>query len=269
MNNNFYGKYNGNMWAHMMECREHFKDNQIIMLALTGSQNYNLATEASDLDTKLTVLPSVEDIIFNKPAVSTTHVRKNQEHIDFKDLRLMFPTLLKQNVNYVEQLFASQYIINLEYEKEIESLFDIKEDIARFCPSKCIMTMFGIAMNKQGRVFRTLPEKEDIIETYGYNPKEMLQLLRIEEFMRRYIDGEPFADCLKTQQREFLLRVKSGSYFNSKEILEMLNGAVAHVEEMKENFLNTHEATYIPGVQIVLYDIQKRIMMKYLKNVIK
>lgn len=265
----FYGSYNGHMWSHFLDCKKKFKDNQIIMLALTGSQNYDLATEASDLDTKLTVLPSIEDIMFNKPAISTTHIRENQEHIDFKDLRLMFPTLLKQNVNYVEQLFSSQYIVNLDYEKEIESLFDIKEDIARFCPSKCIKTMFGIAMNKQSRVFRTLPEKENIIETYGYNPKEMLQLLRIEEFMRRYINGEPFADCLKTQQREFLLRVKSGSYFNSKEILEMLNESVAHVEEMKENFLNTYEATYIPGVQIVLYDIQKRIMMKYLKNVIK
>ena len=266
---NFCGKYNGHMWSHLVDCRNQFKDDQIVMLALVGSQNYNLATEASDMDTKLTVLPSVEDIISNKPAVSTTYIREDDEHIDFKDLRLMFPTLLKQNVNYLEQLFASQYIINQEYEKDIEELRELREEVARFCPHKCVMTMYGIAMNKQGRVFREFPGKEGDIYMYGYNPKELLQLLRIEEFMERYINGESFADCLVTQQREFLLRVKGGSFFNAKEILEMLNTSLAHVEEMKENFFSTHEETYYPEIQTLVQDIQKQIMTKYLKKVIK
>lgn len=265
---NFCGKYNGHMWSHLVDCRKQFKDDQIVMLALVGSQNYNLATETSDMDTKLTLLPSVEDIISNKPAVSTTHIRENDEHIDFKDLRLMFPTLLKQNVNYLEQLFASQYIINQEYEKEIEELRELREEVARFCPHKCVMTMYGIAMNKQGRVFRELPGKEGDIYMYGYNPKELLQLLRIEEFMERYINGEPFADCLVTKQREKLLLVKAG-YHDAHAALNMLNNSLAHVEDMKEEFEKTHEKTYVPAVQIVLYNIQKRIMTKYLKKVIK
>ena len=78
----FYGKYNGHMWSHLVDCRKQFKDDQIVMLALTGSQNYNLDTPASDMDTKLTVLPSLEDIISNKPAVSTTHIREDKEHTD-------------------------------------------------------------------------------------------------------------------------------------------------------------------------------------------
>lgn len=264
----FYGSYNGHMWSHFLDCKKKFKDDQIVMLALTGSQNYNLNTESSDMDTKLTVLPALEDIISNKPAISTTHIREDNEHIDFKDLRLMFPTLLKQNVNYLEQLFSTQFIINQEYEKEIEELKEIREDIARFYPHKCIMTMYGIAMNKQGRVFKELPDKKDIL-IYGYNPKEAVQLFRIEEFLRRYINNEPFADCLVTQQREYLLRVKCGSYFNAMEMLDMVNESVARVEELKQNYFNTHEEIYIPAVPIVVHDIQKRIMMKYLKKVIK
>lgn len=269
MNNKFFGSNNSHLWAHLGESRKYFKDDQIVMLALTGSQNYDLAIETSDIDTKLTVLPTLDDIVFNKTPVSTTHVRDNEEHIDFKDMRLMFSTLLKQNVNYLEQLFTKYYIANQDYEKEIKTLREHREDIARFCPSKCIMTMYGIAMNKQGRVFRELPGKENIIQTYGYNPKEMVQLLRIEEFMRRYINNEPFADCLVTQQREFLLRVKGGSFFDAKEILEMLNTSLAHVEEMKENFFNTHEETYYPAIQTLVQNIQKQIMTKYLKKVIK
>ena len=269
MNNKFFGSNNSQLWFHLKESREYFKDDQIVMLALTGSQNYNLAIETSDIDTKLTVLPLFDDIVFNKTPISTTHIRANEEHIDFKDMRLMFSTLLKQNVNYLEQLFTKYYIANQDYEKEIKTLREHREDIARFYPSKCIMTMYGIAMNKQGRVFRELPDKENIIQIYGYNPKEMVQLLRIEEFMRRYINDEPFADCLVTEQREFLLRVKSGNYFDAKEILEMLNTSLAHVEEMKDNFFKTNEDTYYPEVQTLIQNIQKQIMIKYLKKVIK
>ena len=178
----FYGSYNGHMWSHFLDCKKKFKDDQIVMLALTGSQNYNLNTESSDMDTKLTVLPALEDIISNKPAISTTYIREDNEHIDFKDLRLMFPTLLKQNVNYLEQLFSTQFIINQEYEKEIEELKEIREEIARFCPSKCLMTMYGIAMNKQGRIFRELPDKKIfsllvIIQKKHFNYLELKNLL--------------------------------------------------------------------------------------------
>ena len=38
-NGNFYGCYNGNMWFHLVDCRKKFNDNQIVMLALVGSQN--------------------------------------------------------------------------------------------------------------------------------------------------------------------------------------------------------------------------------------
>lgn len=261
----FYGNYSGRFGDHFKECKEYFKESEIVMLALTGSQNYGLDTKDSDIDTKLTVLPCKEDIFFNKPAVSTTHIRDNEEHIDFKDIRLMLPTLLKQNVNYLEQLFSTQYLINEDYSHEIDSLLDIREDIARFYPHKCIMTMYGIAMGKKNRIFRELPEKKDIF-TYGYNPKEAMQLFRIEEFLRRYINDEPFEDCLRSQQREHLLLVKSGVY-DAHEMVDMVNVAIAHVEEMKEDYFATHEETYKPGVQIVVYDVQKRIMERYLKNV--
>ena len=264
----FYGNYTPRFYEHFKESKEYFKENQIVMLALIGSQNYGLDTKESDLDTKLTVLPSFEDIAFNKPAISTTHIRENKEHINFKDVRFMLPTLLKQNVNYLEQLFAKEYLINEDYGKEIETLLDIREDIARYMPSQCIQTMYGIAMNKKNRIFRKLPEKEKNIEKFGYNPKEAMQLFRIEELMRKYCNDLPFEECLKTSQKDYLLGIKSGTVYDSITMVEMVNAAIAHVEEMKEQFNKTHEETYKPGVKIVVYDIQKRIMEKHLKNMI-
>ena len=41
MNNKFFGSNNSHLWAHLGESRQYFKDDQIVMLALTGSQNYD------------------------------------------------------------------------------------------------------------------------------------------------------------------------------------------------------------------------------------
>ena len=44
----------------------------VMAVFLNGSQNYNLAYEDSDIDCKAIILPSLEDVILNKKAVSTT-----------------------------------------------------------------------------------------------------------------------------------------------------------------------------------------------------
>ena len=56
----------------------------------------------SDIDTKAVVLPSFEDFVYNRQPVSTTIVLDNNEHIDVKDIRVMFETYKNQNVNFIE-----------------------------------------------------------------------------------------------------------------------------------------------------------------------
>ena len=73
---------------HYMEAKEYFPDDSIVGIFLQGSQNYGLDYEGSDVDTKLIVVPTFKDIAMNKKPVSTTHVRNNNEHIDWKDVRL-------------------------------------------------------------------------------------------------------------------------------------------------------------------------------------
>ena len=73
---------------HYQEALEHFPREQIVGCFLQGSQNYGLDYEGSDVDTKLIVVPSFKDICLNRKPVSTTHVRANDEHTDWKDVRL-------------------------------------------------------------------------------------------------------------------------------------------------------------------------------------
>ena len=75
------------IWAglkdHCEEALEYFPENRIVGLFLQGSQNYNLDTKESDIDTKLIITPSLRELAMNEKPVSTTHVRANNEHIDF------------------------------------------------------------------------------------------------------------------------------------------------------------------------------------------
>lgn len=101
-------------------------------LFLQGSQNYNLDYEGSDIDTKVIVIPNFTDFVLNAKPVSTTHIMENDEHVDFKDIRLMFDCIKKQNVNFVEILFTPYSIINPKYADLFQSVLDAKEDIARY-----------------------------------------------------------------------------------------------------------------------------------------
>lgn len=93
--------------------QQHYKEaclmgNEVFGVFLQGSQNYNLDVYSeqyqSDVDTKVIVLPSFDDFCRGKSPISTTCERANKEHIDLKDIRIMFETFKKQNVNFVEIL---------------------------------------------------------------------------------------------------------------------------------------------------------------------
>ena len=141
-------KINKALQEHYNEALQYFPEEQILGIFLQGSQNYGLDCEGSDIDTKLIVIPSFEDICFNKKPKSHTHVRKNDEHIDFKDIRLMFQTFRKQNINFIEILFTEFKIINTDYKDLWNKLIKYKEELARYNEFKAVKCIKGMALEK-------------------------------------------------------------------------------------------------------------------------
>ena len=129
---------------HYQEALQYFPEDRIVGIFVQGSTNYGLDTEESDIDTKLIVLPSWEDVVFAKDPVSKTHIRANEEHIDFKDIRLMFKTFRKQNINFLEILFTKYRIINPKYAKFWKVIDANKELIAHYDTYRALSTMRGI-----------------------------------------------------------------------------------------------------------------------------
>lgn len=255
------------MMTHLLEANKlGFLNKEIVFLGCQGSQNYNLATEQSDLDTKLLTLPPFSQIALNKQPVSTTHVLSNNEHMDLKDLRLFIPTLRKQNVNFVEMLFTNYYFINELYEEEWNKLIEAREEIARYSPNDTIKAMRGIAYNKY-KVFNN-KVSEGMREDLGYDPKQVYQLGRVIEFLERYMEEkETYVELLKSKQRDKLLSLKRGD-LTFKEAEEYVNNELTRVEALTIDYLAVDRPKN-KEVDKLLDEVQYNITKIYMQEVVK
>lgn len=181
---------------HYEEAKQYFDEDRIVGIFYQGSANYGLDTENSDIDTKLIVTPTFNDLAFNLKPVSTTHIRENNEHIDFKDIRLMLQTFRKHNINFIEILFTPYYILNPKYEYFWEQLIAEREMIAHSDPLATFRAMRGVALEKYHALSHPYPSKVDILAKYGYDPKQPHHLVRIDRFMEAFMDDNTYEDCL-------------------------------------------------------------------------
>ena len=249
---------------HYQEALTLFPEDRIVGVFLQGSQNYGLDYEGSDIDTKCIVLPTLEDLIFNRKPVSTTHVLPNEEHLDLKDVRLYFQTFRKQNLNFMEILFTKYKIANPTYEPMWNRLIENNEQIARYNPVGAVKTMKGIAMEKYHAMEHRYPSKVELIDKWGYDGKQLHHLMRVEEYLTRYVNGELYADCLITKRPEKLKEIKDMN--NPKLLLDearVVAGIyMGKVNAIADEFSAAHKNDPVDSVVDELLDDVQRDIMK-------
>ena len=256
------------MAEHLWEAREHFPHSRIVGLFYQGSGNYGLDYEASDVDTKLIITPTFADIAFNKKPVSTTHIRENEEHIDFKDIRLYIETFRKQNLNFLEILFTDYKFVNDIYAFEWERLVDNREAIAHYNLYQAIKSMKGIAMEKYHAMEHPYPSKAAVLAKYSYDPKQLHHLLRVEDYIKRYIAGEAYEDCLRPTDADYLMEVKRGCY-NLEAAREVGKASIDRVITMADAFTDKVENKGNPLVDDLLNEVQYNIMEQAIRMELK
>lgn len=250
---------------HYDEACKLFPEDRIVGVFLQGSQNYGLDYEGSDIDTKCIVLPTLDDLIFNRKPVSTTHVLPNEEHLDLKDVRLYFQTFRKQNLNFMEILFTKYKIVNPLYELYWNRLIENNEQIAHYNPVGAVKTMKGIAMEKYHAMEHRYPSKVDIIDKWGYDGKQLHHLIRVQEYLNRYIKGEKYADCLISNMSDYLRKIKTltenGFYFNLEQARMLANGQLNMVIVEADRFAAAHADDPVDAeVDKLLDKVQESIM---------
>lgn len=224
------------MGEHLAESKKNVRGDWFA-ICLQGSQNYGLSDEGSDIDTKLLVLPTFEDIALNRKAVSRTHVMENDEHCDVKDAREYFKIFRKQNVNFVEILFTQWHLFNPAYADLWLTLMEHREEIARYNPYQAAKCMKGMAYEKLNALTHEYPSRMAWIERYGYDPKQLSHIMRIDIMLDRYIAGAPYSECLDMSDRPELLRVKrDGDGMTAAEAVEAAQETCGRIKSKADAF---------------------------------
>lgn len=240
----------------------------VIFLGLQGSQNYGLDVYdqdyKSDIDTKAIVLPTFKDIVLNKKPISTTLVLDNNEHIDVKDIRLMFETFKKQNINFIEILFTQYNKINPEYADLIDLILNKNEEIARLNYNQGLRCIAGMSMEKLKALQHPYPNLIDKIEKYGYDPKQLHHILRMNDFIKKFIAGKTYQECLVPDNKDYLIQIKKGA-LSCEEAVELANKTDAETKQiMQDNLLEEDKINKetIALLEDIQYQVLKRAITK-------
>ena len=237
----------------------------ILGVFLQGSQNYHLDYEGSDIDTKVITIPSFEDFVLNRKPISTTLVLPSNEHIDLKDVRLMHECFRKQNINFLEILFTKYRILNSEYEAIYQPMFDNRERIARYNNYKAVNSIAGMVYEKHKAMEHPYPSLKDKIEKYGYDNKQLHHILRCEEFLRRYINGVSYEDCLVPTIPKSLIEVKSSYVYSLEEARELADNCLFTVQYLKQKYMDNNPLVIDEKVD----DIMNNVLIEVLKHSFK
>lgn len=259
--------FHSDEWAHEQLVKHTkfaqslYPEDRIVGVFCQGSTNYGLDIETSDFDTKCIVVPTFQDIALARKPVSTTHVLPNNEHCDGKDIRLYIETFRKQNLNFLEILFTDYFIVNPLYLNQWARLVNHREEIARMNEFRAVKSMKGVAMEKFHAMEHPYPTKLDLIDKYGYDGKQVHHLIRVDDYLTRYIAGESYVDCLKPTPKlvDHMMEYKRHEIPLDLARVEAAE-VLAHTIAVADEFCAAHKDKEDPAMRALLEDVSYNIM---------
>lgn len=185
---------------------------------LYGSQNYNMATEDSDVDTKTMLFPTVRATVLGEKTASTDLVLPDGSLNGVKDYRDTFALYLRGNVRFLETLYSDYQVVNPKYRVFFDQLVINRELVANSLPRKLIHSAAGMAEQKYKALDHPYPSKVDVIAKYGYDPKQLHHLVRLYYFMTKFSQTCSFEQSLRPNDilREELLAIKTTPILKDK-----------------------------------------------------
>ena len=172
---------------HVKDFEKHYPDVEWIVCGACGSMNYNLWDEKSDVDTKIIVFPSLENLMLGKVGISKIHILPNGEHCDIKDVRHYFRILKKGNINFMELLCTEYYVVNPKYRSFWFSITNHLTSLSYLYAEKLIYSSYGNATEKYKKLFHGSPTNYALIEQYGYVAKELVDIKRLRYFIDKFM----------------------------------------------------------------------------------
>lgn len=200
------------VYFHAGEVIQRYGESRFMFCGLYGSQNYGLDTPTSDVDTKAIILPTLKELLHYKKVSYCFDVRPGEEgQCDVKHIQLMFDNFLKQNINFLELLYTPFFTVNENYKDIWIKVVEVREFLTGCNVRKMIHAAVGMGNQKMAAMEKPFESKLPLIEKYGYDPKQLASLLRLDYFCRNYLQTNDFDSAIHPvdETRNTILTVKS------------------------------------------------------------
>jgi len=245
----------------------------ILFAANYGSHNYGLELDTeeykSDIDTKVIILPTLEDLVHNSTPISTT-IDISTGKCDIKDIRAFIPTLLKANIQFLEILCAKVTFINSDYLAEVDWFRDHLEDLVKECKTPLLKSICGMSMEKKKAMCHPYPTIAWKIDKWGYDGKQVHHIMRLYEFMQNYFDfSKSFKDSIRYHSEimeKFLIDTKTNK-LDLHTAQNFANIYCALIKDKADMLLTDEvetaawrEAYKKKSVEIIINNIKKKIL---------
>ena len=241
--------------------REHYDmaktlvpEERIIGVFLYGSQNYGMDSATSDVDTKCLIVPSFEEIAFNKKAVSYEYHFDNGEHMKMVDIREYLRLVKQQNPNDLEILFSKFAVCNTRYNGIWHYLCSRREEIAHYRPHRAMDTMRHMANREMHQM-----------EKRGFNTKSLALIFRLEKMASDYLLCERYEYALYSDQADFLKRVKYGEFVapdDTKTGMRLMRDSIERLNRLVDRYLEKTEDKPDEEVEKLLKKVAKDFIAK-------
>lgn len=229
-----------------------YNEDRMLGIFAYGSMNYGFYNpETSDIDSKIIILPSFEDMCFKKDWFSHEY-KYEGEHIEVKDIRMMREMFMKQNVNYIEILYSEFFILNPKYAELFNTYFiNNREYISHYDRKQ---TMKSIS----GQLLHTLKQ-------YPIDNKKLYNADRLTIFLEKYLSGMNYIECLqpKNKEHEFLWNLKYGklAMCSNNEYKEtyakQLSGRIKYLNNEYAEIDSPHSKTALTAMDAGVTEILK------------
>ena len=169
----------------------------------------------------------------------------------------MWKCFKKQNINFLEILFTEHYVVNVAYADFWEQMRNMAERIAHYNNYAAVNCIAGMVFEKRAALCHPYPSLKDKIDKYGYDNKQLHHIVRCEEFLRRYIAGVPYSECLIPTDPEYLIKLKSEYWLDVDKAKAYAQVMEDEVKRIKNKYMDENPVKVDQFMQQMLVDIIK------------
>lgn len=243
-------------------------ERQEVFRSLVGSHNYNLNTKSSDKDHKVFVLPTFDDLYFNR-SYSKSVIGQDVD-LDIHDLRKAPDLWFKANINFLEVLFSEEIRLDKENlsadsHEVMLSIFAERDKIARMNLPYLYSACIGMHKQKRSSVLKGTESTQTLVDQFGLDTKQAQHSIRVLDFLIRFQDGEfhDFKQAIwyedQDKDREKLLALRHGQ-MSLQEYYQLSDQYLQFTELHCQDCYRSHK----PDTK--LYDHLTQIIRRVIKN---